>query len=90
MKCDEVVVEGRYWWQPERDSVTGALPPKQEVTVIRKTGIAVGEAQDYDPPADPLRGATEENRRIEIKTEDGEKKSVKAKELSPLEDCAEQ
>ena len=42
MKYNEVVVKGRYSWQPERDSVTGALPPKQKVTVIRKTGIAAG------------------------------------------------
>jgi hypothetical protein len=94
MKYNEVVVEGRYWWQPERDSVTGALPPKQKVTVVRKTGIktgiAPGGAQDYDPPTDPLQSGATEDRHIEIKTEGGEKKSVKAKELSPLEDRAEQ
>jgi len=84
MKYDEVVVEGRYWWQPERDSVTGALPLKQKVTVVRKTGIAAGEAQDYT--TDPLRGPTRENYRIEIETEDGKREHAKAKELEAVEE----
>ena len=83
MKNDEVLAGERYWWQPERDSVTGELPPKQDVTVVRKTGRAGGQAQSY-APSEALPGPTAEDRLIEIKTENGKQAFVKASELEPL------